>query len=49
MDSGGMHTGEQRARILSEALPFLLRYMPREDKTEPPESTEPHEPSKPSE
>jgi intracellular septation protein len=30
-------------------LPFLLRYMPREDKTEPPESTEPHEPSKPSE
>jgi acetylglutamate kinase len=26
MDSGGMHTGEQRARILSEALPFLLRY-----------------------
>jgi acetylglutamate kinase len=26
MDSGGVHTGEQRARILSEALPFLLRY-----------------------
>ncbi|MFQ3622807.1 MAG: acetylglutamate kinase [Acetobacteraceae bacterium] len=26
MDSGGTHTGEQRARILSEALPFLLRY-----------------------
>ncbi len=26
MDSGAMHTGEQRARILSEALPFLLRY-----------------------
>lgn len=26
MDSGGVATGEQRARILSEALPFLLRY-----------------------
>ncbi len=26
MDSGRVHTGEERARILSEALPFLLRY-----------------------
>jgi acetylglutamate kinase len=26
MDSGEVLTGEQRARILSEALPFLLRY-----------------------
>ncbi|GIX09149.1 acetylglutamate kinase [Elioraea sp.] len=26
MGSGGVATGEQRARILSEALPFLLRY-----------------------
>jgi acetylglutamate kinase len=26
MDSGAVATGEQRARILSEALPFLLRY-----------------------
>lgn len=26
MNNGGVATGEQRARILSEALPFLLRY-----------------------